>query len=74
MEGGVVEDVQGGVSLQMRDVQEHRVEEMQEVDVIGDASVLRVADRSYLLPLASPLAPVPPPRPVSIVENRSTEL
>ena len=43
MEGGVVEDVQGGVSLQMRDVQEHGVEDMQEVDVIGDASVLQFA-------------------------------
>ena len=50
VEGGADEDVQGGANLQVRDVREHGVEDMQEVDVIGDTSVLRFANRSYLLP------------------------
>ena len=48
VEGGADEDVQGGGSLQVRDVREHGVEDMQEVDVIGDAPVLWFADQSLV--------------------------
>ena len=59
MEGGADEDVEGGASLQMRDVQEHRVKYMQVVNVIGGVSGVWVADRSYLLPLVSSFGPEP---------------